>query len=276
MAFVSALATSIVAFLAVASAAPSLLSEPGSIASQCTNVRFYQGWLIGDCLTGSGTTRITSGTYLNSKLGNDDGALVWSVDGTFGQSCYDCTFTDGAFACKCWRAWPNSGQERLATVDLDKYIGVYTGHILSNLTGPPQIPSKPSPYPFPSDLTYYLGGNATCSEYPSNEVPDWCTQVNPNCVDGNGTQFSNLPIDHHYPLSKCYVPTVYFSWYYFQYSQLKIVGEGAWELTVYSDQECTKKIGIISAPDEAGVCKSFGTEKVRGITTRPLFNGDAV
>ena len=74
------------------------------------------------------------------------------------------------------------------------------------------------------------------------------------------------------PLTECWEPFIYFP-DKMQFSQLKLAGAGAWELTAYADGACTKKLGTIS-PEEAGTCKTFGTEKVRGITTRPLFNGD--
>jgi hypothetical protein len=56
------------------------------------------------------------------------------------------------------------------------------------------------------------------------------------------------------------------------YSEIKLTGVGAWELTVYADGACTKKLGTIS-PEQAGQCQTFG-ERVQGVTSRPLFNGD--
>jgi hypothetical protein len=61
---------SVASLLAVASASPSLVARAGTIGTQCNNTRISQGWLIGDCLTGSGTARITSGTYLHNKVGS--------------------------------------------------------------------------------------------------------------------------------------------------------------------------------------------------------------
>ncbi|KAH6918066.1 hypothetical protein BKA70DRAFT_7629 [Coprinopsis sp. MPI-PUGE-AT-0042] len=266
----SALASALTS-LAVARAASSLLprAASSSITDQCTNFRLHQDWLVGDCLTGDGTTRITSGTYLNNKLTNDDGVLKWFVDGKFGLSCTDCQIIDGGFNCQCRRAWPNRDQVIDATIDLGKYIGVYSGHILSNFTGPPEleVPSTPSQYELPTDFRYRLGGNATCV-IPQGE-PDWCHGVAPACV--SKPDFLDAPIEHSAPLFRCYNPFIYFD-FHFQFSEIKIVGEGAWEMTAYSDEGCTKKIGVIS-PEEKGVCKSFGEEKVRGIITRPLFNG---
>lgn len=47
------------------------------IATQCTNISIQQDWLVGECLTGSGNTRIKSGSALSNKIKNYDGKLVW-------------------------------------------------------------------------------------------------------------------------------------------------------------------------------------------------------
>jgi len=71
-----------VAFLSVSNASPLVAARaaPGLIRDQCTNVQINAGWLIGDCLVGSGETRITSGTYINTKISNEDGILTWKVE----------------------------------------------------------------------------------------------------------------------------------------------------------------------------------------------------
>jgi hypothetical protein len=74
--------TSLLAFVALlltSNASPLVASRAASgvIGEQCTNVRIDAGWLIGDCLTGSGDTRITSGTFIAGKISNEDGILTW-------------------------------------------------------------------------------------------------------------------------------------------------------------------------------------------------------
>ena len=46
-----------------------------SFAKDCVNTRLQSGWLIGDCLTSDGQTRITSSTYLPSKVTNHEASL---------------------------------------------------------------------------------------------------------------------------------------------------------------------------------------------------------
>ncbi|KAH6918061.1 hypothetical protein BKA70DRAFT_1393848 [Coprinopsis sp. MPI-PUGE-AT-0042] len=261
---------SAVALLAFASASPSLLPRAGTIGSQCTNTRLFQGWLIGDCLTGSGTTRITSGTYLQNKLGNDDGAIKWQQDGNYGWTCTSCQLLNGGSDLNCL-CRPNFGQSRDANINLDQHIGVYNGHLLSDLARALVVPSAPSKYEFPTEMFYRIGGKATCVANPPS-IPNWCETTMPTCTTSNKTDYTEAPIQHLAPLSACYEP-----WFYFEdkmaFSDLKLASVGAWELTVYADGACTKKLGSIS-PEQAGTCQTFGGEKVRGITSRPLFNGD--
>jgi hypothetical protein len=71
------------AYSSISDATPLLASRaaaPGSIGKDCTNVRIDNSWLIGDCLTGTGTTRITSGTYMANKISNEDGILTWKEE----------------------------------------------------------------------------------------------------------------------------------------------------------------------------------------------------
>ena len=68
---------SLAAILAATNAAPSLSPRAGTIGSDCNNLKLVEGWLVGDCLTGNGAARITSGTYLNNKIENDQGSLAW-------------------------------------------------------------------------------------------------------------------------------------------------------------------------------------------------------
>ncbi|KAH6918062.1 Cyanovirin-N [Coprinopsis sp. MPI-PUGE-AT-0042] len=258
------------ALLAVASASPSLLPRAGTIGSQCTNVRIVQGWLTGECLTGSGSTRITSGTYLNNKLTNDDGTIKWKKDGSYSTTCSSCRLIDGGSKLNC-QCRPNFGQNKDTTITLDEHIGVYNGHLLSNLAGAPVVPSAPSKYEYPSDLSYRIGGKATCVADPPS-IPGWCESTMPKCTDSDRTDFAETPIQQIAPLSTCFEPNFYFA-EKTAFSEIKLASAGAWELTAYSDGACTKKLGVIS-PEQAGTCQTFGGEKVRGVITRPLFNGD--
>ncbi|KAH6918060.1 Cyanovirin-N [Coprinopsis sp. MPI-PUGE-AT-0042] len=261
---------SIAALFVVARASPALLPRAETIGSQCTNTRISQGWLIAECLTGSGTTRITSGTYLANKVTNDDGVLKWKTDGFYAGSCSGCQLIDGGSKLNC-QCRPNFGQNKDATITLDEHIGVYNGHLLSNFAGSPAVPNAPSKYEFPADLYYRIGGNATCVEDPPS-IPGWCETTMPKCTSSDKTDYTETPILLGAPLSTCWEPNFYFA-DKMAFSDIKLAGVGAWEVTAYSDGACTKKLGTIS-PEQAGVCLTFGGEKVRGITSRPLFNGD--
>ncbi|KAF1959271.1 Cyanovirin-N [Byssothecium circinans] len=260
---------SFAAFVAVTNAAPSLLPRAGTIGSQCTDVKISQGWLVGNCLTGSGDTRITSGTNLNNKITNDDGVLKWKEDGSYSRYCEGCKLLEGGSSLNC-QCRPNFGQSKDTTLKLDEHIGVYNGHLLSDTKGTPPPPSSPSKYDFPSDFTYGFGGNGTCVD--GSVRPDWCAGVAPGCTNGDRSDLKETPFQHITPINKCLAPAIYFE-DKFQFSQLKLAGVGAWELTGYSDEACTKKVVTISSED-AGTCKTL-PEQVRGVLSRPLFNGDS-
>ena len=72
-------------------------------------------------------------------------------------------------------------------------------------------------------------------------------------------------------MSQCWEPSFDFE-FKFQFSEIKLAGEGAWELVAYADGGCTKELGVIS-PEDMGQCKVF-EDQVRGVITRPKFNGD--
>lgn len=193
--------------------------------------------------------------------------------------------------CECK---PNFGQNKISTISLgtqlhpllhqnplttltlvspgitDEHIGVYNGHLLSNLEGAPLVPSAPSKYDFPSDLLYHIGGNATCADDPSAH-PGWCESAMPKCTNSGKTDFADAPIQQIAPLSSCWEPNFYFA-DKMAFSEIKLAAPGAWELTAYADGACTEKLGTIS-PEQAGTCQTF-SERVKGVTSRPLFNGD--
>ncbi|KAF2688862.1 Cyanovirin-N [Lentithecium fluviatile CBS 122367] len=259
------------AYFSASNAAPSVApraTAPGSISEQCTNVQINQGWLVGDCLTGDNDTRISSGTFLNNKISNEDGILTWKLDGHYGYYCYNCEIVNGgSLHCQCQ---PNFGQRKDTTLKLDEHIGVYSGHLLSNLKSAPIVPSSPSKYAFPDDKTYGIGGNATC---PGVRGDNWCSSVAHRCSNTASTDFSEAVINNVAPISECYNPNVYFP-DHLPFEDFKAVSTGAWEVTGYSDEACTKKLVTIS-PEELGQCKTMKSgEFVRGVTSRPLFNGD--
>lgn len=124
----------------------------------------------------------------------------------------------------------------------------------------------------PSDLSFGFGGNATCPDN-SSTTPgfDWCKQVAHTCTTSNArTDTSDVSFRMYGPLG-CYVPVVYMP-YHFQFEVIKLVGEGAWEMVGYADEQCTTPVGTISSED-MGVCTSF-QPRVRAISVRPAFNGD--
>ncbi|KAF2707183.1 hypothetical protein K504DRAFT_535717 [Pleomassaria siparia CBS 279.74] len=90
--------------------------DPLPVATQCTNIRMPDVWLVADCLTGAdATTRMTSGMFLNNKTTNDDGSLTWDTRyvrvtnawdscgrGEFFNSCNQCTLSATAIlTCTC-------------------------------------------------------------------------------------------------------------------------------------------------------------------------------
>ncbi|KAF2688585.1 Cyanovirin-N [Lentithecium fluviatile CBS 122367] len=238
-----------------------------TISSQCTNIRFQGqygiGWLVGDCLTGSGTERITSGTYLWNKIGNIDGTLAWGSD-AYGDTCYECKFLNGGLSlslnCQCK---PHTGTWNNSTLILEEHIAVYSGHILSDLGGPPTVPTIPSPYPFPSDSRYSWGGNSTCA----GPYAYWCDgkRFNESCSGGDA---SSGPLPYCYRTNIINIPV--------DISAMTLSGGGAWELTAYEDEACTKKIAVLGKED-MDKCRIFSEDwsvKARAVRTRPLFNGD--
>lgn len=156
--------------------------------------------------------------------------------------------------------------------EIDQHIGVYNGHLLSNLTSAPNVPSSPSKYPIPSSFSYSFGGNTTCPGV-DGDGSDFCNKQFHSCTttnDRNDTTNSSWFLDG--PLS-CFVPVIYFPQYHYQFVQLKLAGEGAWEILGYGDESCSgEPVGTIK-PEDAGICKSFETT-VKAVTVRPAFNGD--
>lgn len=152
---------------------------------------------------------------------------------------------------------------------LDEHIGIYSGHMLSDIKGAPTVPDSPSKYPWPSDRRWGLGGNATC---PSPvDGWDWCHNVAFGCSNQDPSDFRDNHLSDLGPIPECFIPVVYAP-DHFTYNQLKLMGDGAWELTGYADEQCKEEV-IRILPDEMGTCNNLST-KVKAITLKPLFNGD--
>jgi hypothetical protein len=154
----------------------------------------------------------------------------------------------------------------------DDHIGVYSGHILQDLTGAVQVPSGSSKYPFPADTTWGVGGNATCAGPEGS--PSWCNSLAHTCSDQASTDMSQTTLTQVFPMTGCWTPQVYLPGK-LAFNLFKAAAkEAAWEVTGYADQNCQEKIITIS-PEQLGKCNTIGSGKlVKGIKSRPLFNGD--
>jgi hypothetical protein len=131
------------------------------------------------------------------------------------------------------------------------------------------VPSSPSKYDFPSDRQYGIGGNATCPDIQDN----WCQNVAHACSNKAGNDFSESIINNVGPINNCLIPMVYFQ-VALPFDDFKAMSYGAWEVTGYADEACTQKLLTIS-PEEMGQCRTMQPGVfVRGISSRPLFNGD--
>ncbi|KAF2730593.1 hypothetical protein EJ04DRAFT_567617 [Polyplosphaeria fusca] len=243
------------------------------LSTECNNLQLRMNWLTADCLTGEdSTTRIQSAVALSNKLSNSDGALKWQTDGHFERTCQDCALSSLSLTCRCRPSW-GTGKTGLqnSTLDLSRHIGVYDGHLLSDMTGAPLVPDTPSPYPVPRDFSYHFGGEATCDGVSA----DMCTQVK-ECTTAspvNRTDAREAWWTFSEPV-ECYVPVIYFPDAHYVFSRFKIMGEGAWEVRGFADEGCTGEPVEVLGEGDVGVCKVLG-ERVRAVSVRPLFNGDA-
>jgi hypothetical protein len=53
------------------------------IGTECDGLGLRDFWLVGNCLTGTGSTRIESSTYLASKISNSEAKLIVSNTGRY-------------------------------------------------------------------------------------------------------------------------------------------------------------------------------------------------
>ncbi|PSN64879.1 hypothetical protein BS50DRAFT_677781 [Corynespora cassiicola Philippines] len=264
------------AIIAPSYAVPTLnarIAEPGSIASQCINTEFRDQWFVGECLTGvDSTTRIQSAVDLKNKLSNDNGDLVFKSGGLFQQSCWDCILADTAIlSCQCRPEW-GSGKTGMQTgiINLDGHISVYNGHLLSNLTSTPEVPSSASEFPVPSRFTYQFGGASEClgADGPGK---DYCKEFSQTCESKPKTDTSDTNWIFSSPIT-CYVPYVYYPEYHYQLDSLRVAGEGEWEVWGYFNEDCSGE-PVKLDPAIQGECQAFETP-IRAISARPAFNGD--
>jgi hypothetical protein len=68
---------------------------------------------------------------------------------------------------------------------------------------------------------------------------------------------------------------IYFPQYHYQFESLKLTAEGAWEVLGYADEACSGEPVEKVSDSEMGKCKAFST-RVKALSVRPMFNGDAL
>ncbi|KXJ86394.1 hypothetical protein Micbo1qcDRAFT_209088 [Microdochium bolleyi] len=250
--------------IAVAAAFTSLAAA--GILQECINISYRQDWLVADCLTGDGTgTRINSAVYIENKFTNNDANLRWQANGGYRLSCRGCTMVGTIFSCSCR---PNFLDYRQTSINIEEHIGVYKGYLLSNLTGPPQIPSKSSTVPVPSDFSYTLRVGSTNCTSPENY--DDCDSTKPSARPadcGEGVLASSAVG------SDCLVNRWYFPWEVytsFQSINPAPAVSNAWSFTVYDGYQCNGAVLGKAAP---GTCSKYSKYGV-GVKVEPLFNGD--
>ncbi|KAF2730370.1 Cyanovirin-N [Polyplosphaeria fusca] len=260
------------ALIALASCAvvPLVLAGPLStraIGNDCTRIRLQGAWLVADCLTGQdSTTRIESTVWLASKIGNDNAILKWGVDGNYQRSCTDCQLTDGAkLTCSCR---PNIGQPQSTTLDLDQHIRSYSGHLLSDLSGPRTAPRTTSSIKIPADVTWALapGGESTFTENPTNspppaQDPDLSCRYNRITSDGLPAFCDNFRVPVSTPV-----------WEQYRSMRAEAPG-GAWAFEYYGGLDCAGEALKVVGPGGYGVCDVLSMNVV-AVTVRPLWNAD--
>ena len=69
------------------------------------------------------------------------------------------------------------------------------------------------------------------------------------------------------------VPIIYFPDIHYQFEEIKLTGEGTWELWGYDSESCTGEPIQVIKSEEMGVCKT-PRKLIKAVTVRPAFNGD--
>lgn len=156
--------------------------------------------------------------------------------------------------------------------------------MLSNLTGPVDMPPSPLPFPVPRDFKWsMLNGPTGCyvdtkdPEYP-NYDPEWY-----DCrVEANQTSSCAEPRKESPFLGFQWRPepclSLHFAliWWplYEVWRTMEAVGtERGWEFTAYDNPQCEgEPLGVIEAGEESkGVCKAFDSW-VAGVKIMPKWN----
>lgn len=202
--------------------------------------------------------------------------------------CHDCNIVDGTATLGCVCSPPlghvmnttlNLGLRSPATPKftartdhfIEEHIGAYNGHLLSDIFSPPKPRDTPSTYPLPAQFLYGFGGNATCSESPTNRSKDWCSDYSQSCTNSNRTDRRDEGWTYNGPIT-CYIPQVWFP-DAFHFYAIKLMGEGAWELLGYPDESCKQSPVVHITSEDMGVCKTT-IPMVKAISVKPMFNGD--
>ncbi|KAK6539650.1 hypothetical protein TWF694_009856 [Orbilia ellipsospora] len=250
----------------LAFASLSFAGVQASISSQCINIRLQGAWLIANCLTGSGTTRIESSVYLQDRITNTEGVLGWQVNGNYAASCTGCTIVTppATLSCNCKPTW---GQPVPASLNLEGHIAVYNGFILSNLSGTPTPPTTVSTVAFPSDPSWNaFYGNTSC--YSTN--PETCPSPNV----GSGTTCSTYAsVSSSDGVANCFAfryPISVPAWGSF--ADFKVVApSGAFKFLVYDTVDCSGGVKGTLAASELGTCKEFNKQML-AFSAVPLWN----
>ncbi|KAK6536793.1 hypothetical protein TWF281_001005 [Arthrobotrys megalospora] len=245
-----------------------LAGVQATISSQCINIRLQNRWLVGDCLTGSGTTRIESSVYLQNRISNHEGVLEWAVNGNFAASCIECSLSTSPVKlnCKCRPTW---GQHIPASIALDEHIAVYNGFLLSDLSGPPTPPAVVSSIHLPADPSWGLVyGNTSC--YSNN--PGTCPS--PTVGNGLGCPSGGTSVSSSDGVSNCFAfqwPVSFPVWVTFGSLQVT-APSGAFKFYVYDTVDCSGGIKGTIDPNELGTCKAFNKQML-AFKAVPLWNG---
>ncbi|ORY17586.1 hypothetical protein BCR34DRAFT_596771 [Clohesyomyces aquaticus] len=235
---------------------------------ECTDIELRGRWLVANCLTGAdATTRIQSTVFLHDKVTNSEATLKWAVNGAYANSCRNCQIINGAsLNCICDHS-ANRFNEN-TTLNLEEHISNYNGHLLSDLAGPPIVPSTSSAMKIPSDLSWALSfGNTSCyppeedickgytiGQQPCPSSPTWSSNGDPaNCSS------------FHWPVA---VP-VWQSFY-----SLKIDAPGlGWEFQIYDNVDCKSNPILTVGPKDLAKCNPLSKAGVAW-TVKPLWNAD--
>ncbi|KAL4930419.1 uncharacterized protein BDV17DRAFT_38673 [Aspergillus undulatus] len=215
-------------------------------SSECTDVSLNNAWLVGTCPDGNGN-KITSSVFLSAKLGNDDGTLVWSEDGTYRTTCQDCALTDAAtLQCKCRIASYSSYQT--TTINLEEHISNYKGHLLSNQTGAITTIPENSSVSVPSDFAVRIA----------------LSTIDRACSSTGVTLSLNNPTDCYYANFAATEITYL--------SGITSSNEG-WEIVAYEDTECASDPVTTFTQDNDAQCVAFDPN-VAAFSVKPLWNAD--